>query len=171
VSWALVQAASVDASVADVWMDVMDDFTMFVRPLPQWDKPVLVLDGARIDSLDDVWDQVSGWLLPDASHGRGMDAFNDILRGGFGTPDEGFTIQWTDARRSAEVLGAAGTARYYERMLERCHPDNRASVSQLLDEARRGAGQTLFDMLVEIIKVHGPGGSEYGDLVDLELIP
>jgi hypothetical protein len=35
--------------------------------------------------------------------------------------------------------------------------------------ARRGEGQTVFDILVEIIQVHGPGGRESGDDIDLEL--
>jgi len=36
-----------------------------------------------------------------------LDAFNDILRGGFGTPDEGFVLVWRDHLTSREHLGAA----------------------------------------------------------------
>jgi hypothetical protein len=38
-----------------------------------------------------------------------------------------------------------------------------------IDSARRGEGPTLFDEVVEIIRVHGPGGRESEDGVLLEL--
>ena len=37
------------------------------------------------------------------------------------------------------------------------------------DESRKLLGQTLFDELVEIIRIHGPGGAEHEDGVDLDL--
>lgn len=46
---------------------------------------------------------------------------------------------------------------------------NVAYVSAELDAARRGEGQTLFDVLLEIIRVHGAGGEEQEDGVELEL--
>lgn len=56
-----------------------------------------------------------------------------------------------------------------EHMLERCHPANRESVRQRLAAARDGTGPTLFDWIVEIIKIHCPGGSEAEDNVLLIL--
>jgi hypothetical protein len=44
------------------------------------------------------------------------------------------------------------------------------SVRADLDAARRGEGQTLFEILVEIIQAHGPGGKEEDDGVELELL-
>lgn len=35
-----------------------------------------------------------------------LDAFNDILRGGFGTPEGGFVLRWVNSDVSAERLGA-----------------------------------------------------------------
>ncbi|HEY7372734.1 MAG TPA: barstar family protein [Polyangia bacterium] len=34
-----------------------------------------------------------------------LDAFNDILRGGFGTPDGGFVLVWQDHATSQHRLG------------------------------------------------------------------
>ncbi len=45
-----------------------------------------VFDGAKITSLEAFYDEVSNVLVPGASWGRNLNAFNDILRGGFGTP-------------------------------------------------------------------------------------
>lgn len=69
-------------------------------------KPVFEIDGAGISSLEDFYDEVSTNVIPGAHWGRNLDAFNDILRGGFGTPDEGgFVLRWTNSRRSKEALG------------------------------------------------------------------
>ena len=72
-------------------------------------------------------------LVPGRRWGRNLDAFNDILRGGFGTPEVGFTLVWRNAHTSQQRLGPA------------------------------------FDTLVEILRVHGPGGAEAADGVRLIL--
>jgi hypothetical protein len=38
-----------------------------------------------------------------------------------------------------------------------------------IGEARLGEGPTLFDMIVRIIRIHGPDGGESQDGVHLEL--
>lgn len=132
-------------------------------------KPLYAIDGARFRTLEAFYDEVSRVLIPGADWGRNLDAFNDILRGGFGTPEGGFVLRWLDADRSRARLGYPETVRQLERRLARCHPTNRAHVRQQLDDAQRGRGDTVFDWLVEIIRVHGPGGAEAGDGVDLIL--
>lgn len=62
-----------------------------------------------------------------------LDAFNDILRGGFGTPEGGFTLVWRNHKKSKEDLAET------------------------------------FDILLEIIRVHGAGGGEAEDQIDLRL--
>ncbi|HET9058944.1 MAG TPA: hypothetical protein VFN61_03415 [Acidimicrobiales bacterium] len=42
-------------------------------------------------------------------------------------------------------------------------------VQKDLEAARRHEGQTLFDIVVEIIEHHGPGGREAADNVQLVL--
>lgn len=128
-----------------------------------------VLDGTRIGSLEQFYDEIGQVLIPGASWGRNLDAFDDILRGGFGTPEGGFVLRWSDAGISRENLGYPETVRQLERRLERCHPDNRDSVRRELEDARRGVGPTVFDWLVEIIQEHGPGGEEADDNVHLVL--
>ena len=129
-----------------------------------------VLDGADIASLEAFYEWVSSALIPGARWGRNLDAFNDILRGGFGTPDDGFVIRWVNSDTSRAHLGYAETARQLESRLERCHPSNHAAVRHDLDEALAGRGSTVFDWLVEIISVHGPAGEEATDKVQLLLL-
>jgi RNAse (barnase) inhibitor barstar len=128
-----------------------------------------VLDGRKITSLEAFYDQVSSVLIPGADWGRNLDAFNDILRGGFGTPPEGFVLRWTHSATSRANLGYAETVRQLEERLRHCHPTNRDFVRAGLKRAQEGVGATVFDWLVEIIHVHGVGGEEAEDSVSLLL--
>jgi hypothetical protein len=136
--------------------------------LPQADRPVLIIDGAQFVDYDGFCRQFS--TLLDGHVWRGhLDAFNDILRGGFGTPEDGFVLHWVRADRSRSALGYAATTERLERILTTCHPSNRPRVQERLELARREVGPTLFDEIVEIIRIHGPGGDESEDNVVLVL--
>lgn len=69
------------------------------------DKPVLVIDGSQFEDLDGFAREFSKFLNDWEWHGN-LDAFNDILRGGFGTPEGGFVLRWTNSDRSSEALGS-----------------------------------------------------------------
>jgi hypothetical protein len=83
-----------------------------------------------------------------------LDGFNDFLRGGFGTPDTGFVLIWRGSAVSRERLGYGETIKWLEERVQNCHPPNVPVMQQRLAAARRGEGQTLFDMLLEIIQDH-----------------
>ena len=101
--------------------------------------------------------------------GRNLDAFNDVLRGGFGSPEDGFVLVWKNHLASRERLGYPETVRQLELKLQRCHPANDLDVQTELDAARRGEGPTVFDWMLEILKIHGAGGREAEDGVELRL--
>jgi RNAse (barnase) inhibitor barstar len=132
-------------------------------------KPTYTIDGARFDDLDGFFAEVSRVLVPGADWGRNLDAFNDILRGGFGTPPGGFVLHWTDAHASCQSLGYPETIRSLERQIQSCHPATRAELERRLADARQGKGPTLFDELMTIISAHTPGGQEEQDGVELFL--
>ncbi len=67
-----------------------------------------------------------------------LDAFNDYLRGDMGTPEGGFILRWKNSSGAREMLG------------------------------RVKSGEFRFDVLLEIIRMHGPGGSEAEDGIELE---
>ncbi|MFD8731164.1 barstar family protein [Streptomyces sp. NPDC059611] len=120
---------------------------------------IYVLDGRRIHSLEDFWlvmgEAVNG---PGGYFGRGLDSFNDCLRGGFGTPDDDdFAVEWHDHTYSQRALGHAETARQLEIRLGRCHHANRPRVAEELVAARASKGPTVFDWLVEIFDDQVPG--------------
>jgi RNAse (barnase) inhibitor barstar len=132
-------------------------------------KAVYEIDGRDFSTLQEFYSIISRVLIPGAEWGHNLDAFNDILRGGFGTPEGGFIIRWKNAALSRDRLGHAETVRQLERRLTRCHPANRRGVSEELRQARNNVGPTVFDWLVEIIQAHCAGGDEEEDGVELVL--
>lgn len=146
-----------------------DEFEDYWRRAMPVGLPVLTIDGGQFDDFEGFVTRFSG-LLDEFEWRGSLDAFNDILRGGCGTPDGGFEFRWLNSRRSREVLGWPATIRWFEDTLARCHPSNVPRLTAELEAARRGEGTTLFDWIVEIIQRHGPGGSESEDNVVLRLL-
>jgi RNAse (barnase) inhibitor barstar len=132
-------------------------------------KPSIEIDGSRFDSLSGFWNEISTRIIPGAAWGRNLNAFNDILRGGFGTPEGGFRLRWVNFERSKKVLGYPETIQSLERQVQECDPVNVDFIKEALEKARRGEGPTLADTIIAIIKIHGPGGDEADDGIELEL--
>jgi RNAse (barnase) inhibitor barstar len=70
------------------------------------EKPIYEIDGTRFSTVEEFYDEISRVLIPDVEWGHNLDAFNDILRGGFGTPEEGFVLKWKNSALSRERLGS-----------------------------------------------------------------
>jgi hypothetical protein len=136
---------------------------------PRNDLPVLVIDGSRFSDFEGFVREFSGLLHNHTWHGS-LDALDDILRGGFGTPSNGWVLRWLDSESSQIALGYEETLRRLEGVLLTCHPSNHAHIQARISCARRGEGPTLYDEIVEIIRDHGPGGPEPEDGVHLELL-
>jgi RNAse (barnase) inhibitor barstar len=131
---------------------------------------VYEIDGTRFSTLEEFFAEFSRVVIPGFNPVlSNLDAFNDVLRGGCGTPDDGFTLRWKNHEISKERLGHVETVRQLELRLARCHPMNRAQVGQDLKRAQAHQGPTVFDWLTEIIHEHGPGGPCATDRVDLLL--
>ena len=128
------------------------------------------IDGAEFSTLEKFAEHFSSRVLNGSYRWTGnLNAFNDILRGGFGTPDEGFRLVWEKSHLSRERLGYAETVRQLEMWIKVCDPSNREAFQADIDRARAGRGPTVFDWIVEIIRDHGVGGEESEDGVVLEL--
>jgi RNAse (barnase) inhibitor barstar len=126
------------------------------------------IDGERFLTLEEFFEEIDQ-VLRLSRWGHNLDAFNDILRRGFGTPDDGFTIRWKNHEISRVRLGYPETIRQLELRLQRCHPASRETVSRYLTDAENGREATVFDWLIGIIRRHGPGGTEEVDRVELIL--
>lgn len=131
--------------------------------------PVIEIDGYRFNDLAGFAEEFSTQALSEYRWHGNLDAFNDMLRGGFGTPKGGFTLRWLNSTLSTERLGYHEVITWLEAIKKTAHPSSWPSIEKRLEAAQRQEGQTMFDMLVEIIRVHGPGGAEAEDNVLLEL--
>ncbi|RYY55527.1 MAG: hypothetical protein EOO09_10270 [Chitinophagaceae bacterium] len=72
------------------------------------ERKLIVIDGSRFTDEEGFYDEADRVLTRDLNWqtGHNMDAFNDLLRGGFGVADffEPVTVVWKDSARSKAVL-------------------------------------------------------------------
>ncbi len=129
---------------------------------------IVEINASQFATLEEFFSHFGDYALT-VPWGKNLDAFNDVLRGGFGTP-AGFVLRWRNSSVSRQRLGYEETVRKLQIKLLRCHPGNRAAVTQELETARQHHGPTVFDWLVQIIREHGPGGAEAEDRIHLELV-
>ncbi len=118
----------------------------------------IILDGVAFSDLAGFYDEVERKLTRDLDWriGRNLDAFNDILYGGFGVyqPEEPLRLVWRHSEKCKYDLGYPETVRYMESKVRTCHPSSRIFVEQELALARAGRGQTLYALILEIIADH-----------------
>jgi len=127
------------------------------------------IDGYDFDTLDGFFETISNVLVPGVSWGKNLDALNDILSGGFGTPEDGFVLKWKNSEVSRVRLGFPETIKWLHKKLEKCHPSNRDYIEKDIVAAENGKGSTLFEIIIEIIHTHGSQGEELKDGVELIL--
>ncbi|MEZ5043285.1 MAG: barstar family protein [Saprospiraceae bacterium] len=118
----------------------------------------LEIDGGRFSNLKGFYDEIERGLTSglDWKIGRNLDAFDDVLEGGFGMHDYGEDAEliWMNSERSKLKLGYEETVKYLQDKLGKCHPTAKREVRQELELAKNGTGKTLFEIIVEIIKEH-----------------
>ena len=118
----------------------------------------IIIDGNSFSSLDTFYDEVEKILTHNIEFktGRNLDAFNDLLRGGFGIHEyeKPIKIIWKNSLKSKKDLSFDETIKYLNNKLKTCHPSYAKSVTDELEEASKQKGQTLFELIVEIIKSH-----------------
>jgi RNAse (barnase) inhibitor barstar len=116
------------------------------------------INGNAFSNLSGFYDEIERKFTKGLSWkiGRNLDAFNDVLRGGFGVYDSGEAVEvvWTNADKSKSDLGATETLQHLKKILARCHPSNKKSVEDDMALVERGQGEILFDTIVDIIKEH-----------------
>lgn len=120
-------------------------------------KTVFIIDGANFSTLQGFYNEVVAVLTADFKEfGMNLDAFNDILNGGFGKfeYDEAIILKWKASDKSRIDLGYSETTNYLREKLKRCHPSNLDAVKKDLSLAEKGIGQTLFEILTSIIGEH-----------------
>ena len=108
-----------------------------------------VINGSHFSNLEAFYEEVSSLFLKDEDWKVGtLDGFDDILYGYEGE------IICKNARKSKEDLGFDLTKQFYENKIRQGKPFNVTLIQEKLDDLIAGNGQTLFEILIEIIKSH-----------------
>ena len=108
-----------------------------------------VINGSHFSNLEAFYEEASSLFLKDENWKVGtLDGFDDIL---YGYEDE---IIWKNAQKSKEDLGFDLTKEFYENKIRQGKPFNVTLIQQKLDDLINGSGQTLFEILIEIIESH-----------------
>ena len=112
-------------------------------------KKMTVINGSHFSNLAGFYEEVSRLFLKDEDWKVGtLDGFDDILYG------VDTNITWKDSQKSKEDLGFDLTKEFYENKIRQGKPFNVKLIQQKLDDLIDGNGQTLFEILIEIIESH-----------------
>lgn len=103
--------------------------------------PTYIIDGSEAHTWPDIVAGINAFIPDSAWQGSSLDALDDILYGGYGTPEK-FVVVWRDSDASRRTLGLEATQVFYK---------NAPNFQQLYEA---GHVKTLFETLVEIFKGH-----------------
>lgn len=108
-----------------------------------------VINGNNFSDLEGFYREVSEIFLKDEDWNVGtLDGFDDVLYGFRGR------IIWKNSEKSKKDLGVGLTREFYENKIRQGKPFNVQLIQQKLDDLMAGNGQTLFEILVEILESH-----------------
>lgn len=81
-----------------------------------------ILDGNKFSTMDEFYNEIQRIMTAGLSWniGHNLDAFNDVLRGGFGKHEFGddILIIWTNYQKSKECLGPQNVLNIIEVILD-----------------------------------------------------
>jgi len=112
-------------------------------------KKMTVINGGHFSDLEGFYEEVSLLFMKNEDWKVGtLDGFDDIL---YGVDSD---ITWKDSQKSREDLGFDLTKEFYDNKIRIGKPFNIELIQQKLDDLIDGNGQTLFEILIEIIESH-----------------
>lgn len=88
--------------------------------------------------------------------GESLDAFDDLLYGGFGDAagEPAIILRWHQFEKSRIDLGLDATRDYYLKKLQQPQRYHMETARRNLQELESGAGKTYFELLLQIIADH-----------------
>lgn len=112
-------------------------------------KKMTVINGSHFSNMEGFYEEVSQLFMKDENWKVGtLDGFDDIL---YGVDTD---IIWKNSQKSREDLDFDSTKEFYQNKIRIGKPFNVNLIQQKLDELIDGNGQTLFEILIEIIESH-----------------
>ena len=121
-------------------------------------KQTIIINGEKFSDLESFYDEIDRVLTKDLGWdtGHNLDAFNDLLRGGFGVYEyeEPIKLIWRNVSKSKTDLGIEATRKWYEQKIATNKVENQQFYKDKLKKLTKSKGQTLFDIIIEIILEH-----------------
>lgn len=118
----------------------------------------ITINGSVITDIPSFYEEVNRVFMAneDWRIGQSLDAFNDLLFGGYGALFEINEIDliWLNVEQSRKVLSYDVTHAYYLEKLEPGSPFNRTYFEGKLERLENGEGETYFDTIISIIAEH-----------------
>ncbi len=116
--------------------------------------PSFVINSSNFDNLEGFYTHIYALMdwQEDWEPAHNLDALNDVLYSGFGA--EPVTLIWEDFTKSENDLGITATQAFYQNKIKQGKPYNIDWAKEQLNALMTGEGQTLFEIIVEIIQSH-----------------
>ena len=109
----------------------------------------LTIDGSQAQDFKTFIDEFNRvYSRFDVLWNGNLDAFNDYLA----WPDEKYELIWKQSGLSRGGLGYGEMVKWLEERVLHCHPSSVSHMRERLEAAKLGRGQTMFDLIVEIIE-------------------
>ena len=118
----------------------------------------ILITGSNIHDITSFYREINRVFMHNENWqiGESLDAFNDLLYGGFGAMDNNETVNilWKDIELSKKALDYEATKAYYLNKLQPSSPFNKQYFSAKLKELEAGVGETYFDIVMKILSEH-----------------
>lgn len=109
------------------------------------------IDGTKVKDFESFITEMNKNFISkhgDSVWNGNLDAFNDYLN----WPQSKYQFVFENSESIKEGLSFEATLLWLTNKLERCHPSNTDSVSKEIELAKSKKGQTLYDIILEIIE-------------------
>jgi RNAse (barnase) inhibitor barstar len=118
-------------------------------------KKTIIINGGNFSDLESFYKEIDKILTKDLEWdtGHNLNAFNDLLRGGFGVHEyeESITLIWKNISKSKTDFGLESTKKMYEQKIAESNVEYQQFFKDKLKELIENNGQTLLDTIIEII--------------------
>jgi len=118
----------------------------------------IIIEGENINDIKSFYEEINRVFMKDEDWklGESLDAFNDLLYGGFGTikANEPIMLMWKNFENNKKTFGLDFTLEFYRQKLQ--HPEiyDVKSINKSIRELKNGDAPTYFDIILEIIADH-----------------
>ncbi|WP_417444897.1 ribonuclease inhibitor [Joostella sp.] len=113
------------------------------------------IQGDNIHDIKSFYKEINRLFMSseDWEISESLDAFNDLLYGGFGSlsSDEDIDLIWKNISKNKSDLGLETTLEFYKNKLKEPTIYNTDFIQEKITELEQGFGKTYFEIIMEII--------------------